>query len=1092
MAESPESPSIPGRSGEFTSQVGGGRSSDKQSGPTNPQVSVATGLGELFETSFTSNAASSEYLRDASFLDNPNYDVNGARLFAESDEEDSMESLRIGSKYEDSREPAPCPRTEAGRSWEDGGYFYQQPEFSQYEPSSSRIHCHRLTDDHFRDRGYPFPSHSRYMHPHALLDDYSPEGYRERPRGPPARYIPFPPPPRLRRAARPRNLQACVPSLPYHHRNNLDACDIETYGLDNPALQRLPLDPAEPLLTAFSERPESLATRSIQEHIGRTISVRNASTSTPPDLAINPNISSSHSASVESRRKRSAQTSAEEEMDCKILKHSSSKEDTAQNIKFTTGSTGTREPPPLTLNTSNNLPSTENSATEVNEGIPFTLSTEFSSVSASGQASVDAEKEKPTVSLQRAEGSTKNVVKPESSTLSKSDLEVITSTLAPSSKSNSRASSNKVSPILSRSSPNHVPAYSQEALRDLVRANLAPAASTAPLSKIDKKERESKGNSSTFVDEPQPGPSGLQNSSDSQAVISNDNLSAPDLQLDCLSSDSEDGSSDDVQVVKIPRKKGKKLARLPVEVDLTQDVTSDDDDDEITVEAFKSKKSNLISSNEANVNSDVEVNVDSEVLSEDIINEPSSSYFHPETMEADANNFPRLRPLHRSHVPLIEPHPPGPLEADIVPDLARQTARSRRHRYPWYEVNRCYHGPFPCNNSLGCSCTDLPNHQREVNEGILYRNPRPPPAHRSSSYSNTYQTPPPAHRSSMFPSSMPENSGAGKYRYIRSVQRMNPRHQRLWHMQNSQQEQMRRHMTPGRSSSQSMQLNSAVEEENLDLIEHIPTQDSPQVVQVNANGQSHPINPPTQVPRVGSGPMLSVPRVVLCPRPGDTPPLQNPPPAHDHQQQRMFEDPSGRYRRYQQNLHRWHTPVLPEPPGMSYHHGFEDQHPVPHYHSPWNSSSNLRAHRGLSDPELGVMIPHHTDNYLRSLENHGTGNPYVLFQTRGMAGIEDYMRLVRSVGITRGASRQCIEQNTFPHKFLKRSGNTEEGEEDEEEGDKCTICLSEFEVEEDVRRLPCMHLFHVECVDQWLSQNKRCPICRVDIEAHLTKDYSET
>ena len=34
------------------------------------------------------------------------------------------------------------------------------------------------------------------------------------------------------------------------------------------------------------------------------------------------------------------------------------------------------------------------------------------------------------------------------------------------------------------------------------------------------------------------------------------------------------------------------------------------------------------------------------------------------------------------------------------------------------------------------------------------------------------------------------------------------------------------------------------------------------------------------------------------------------------------------------------------------------------------------------------------------------------------------------------------------------------------------------QVEEDVRRLPCMHLFHVECVDQWLGQNKRCPICR--------------
>ena len=45
--------------------------------------------------------------------------------------------------------------------------------------------------------------------------------------------------------------------------------------------------------------------------------------------------------------------------------------------------------------------------------------------------------------------------------------------------------------------------------------------------------------------------------------------------------------------------------------------------------------------------------------------------------------------------------------------------------------------------------------------------------------------------------------------------------------------------------------------------------------------------------------------------------------------------------------------------------------------------------------------------------------------------------------------------------------------------------FSEFEEDEDVRRLPCMHLFHVPCVDQWLGLNKRCPICRVDIEAQL-------
>ncbi|XP_025075698.1 uncharacterized protein LOC105433446 [Pogonomyrmex barbatus] len=104
--------------------------------------------------------------------------------------------------------------------------------------------------------------------------------------------------------------------------------------------------------------------------------------------------------------------------------------------------------------------------------------------------------------------------------------------------------------------------------------------------------------------------------------------------------------------------------------------------------------------------------------------------------------------------------------------------------------------------------------------------------------------------------------------------------------------------------------------------------------------------------------------------------------------------------------------------------------------------------------------------------------------------MDNYMRIVdlrrMAHGISCGATQESIESHTFPHKY-KRVKKVENGEDAIE---KCTICLSEFEDCERVRRLPCMHLFHIDCVDRWLCTNKRCPICRVDIETFLHKEFT--
>ncbi|KAJ0100240.1 hypothetical protein Patl1_20347 [Pistacia atlantica] len=44
----------------------------------------------------------------------------------------------------------------------------------------------------------------------------------------------------------------------------------------------------------------------------------------------------------------------------------------------------------------------------------------------------------------------------------------------------------------------------------------------------------------------------------------------------------------------------------------------------------------------------------------------------------------------------------------------------------------------------------------------------------------------------------------------------------------------------------------------------------------------------------------------------------------------------------------------------------------------------------------------------------------------------------------------------------------------------CSICLSEYKPREILKTMPhCLHCFHAECIDEWLTLNASCPICRI-------------
>lgn len=52
---------------------------------------------------------------------------------------------------------------------------------------------------------------------------------------------------------------------------------------------------------------------------------------------------------------------------------------------------------------------------------------------------------------------------------------------------------------------------------------------------------------------------------------------------------------------------------------------------------------------------------------------------------------------------------------------------------------------------------------------------------------------------------------------------------------------------------------------------------------------------------------------------------------------------------------------------------------------------------------------------------------------------------------------------------------------------ECTICLEDFIIGREIITLPCFHIFHVECICDWLRRNKTCPLCKINVSEKLNK-----
>eukprot|EP01063_Lacrimia_lanifica_P041916 TRINITY_DN988_c0_g2_i2.p1 TRINITY_DN988_c0_g2~~TRINITY_DN988_c0_g2_i2.p1 ORF type:complete len:384 (+),score=156.63 TRINITY_DN988_c0_g2_i2:129-1280(+) len=91
---------------------------------------------------------------------------------------------------------------------------------------------------------------------------------------------------------------------------------------------------------------------------------------------------------------------------------------------------------------------------------------------------------------------------------------------------------------------------------------------------------------------------------------------------------------------------------------------------------------------------------------------------------------------------------------------------------------------------------------------------------------------------------------------------------------------------------------------------------------------------------------------------------------------------------------------------------------------------------------------------------------------------EELLEMCDNVGtVNVGLNAEEIERRTltFTYDAAMREKLTVDGQ-----SPRCIVCMMDFEEGDELRKLSCPHVFHSECIDQWLDKSRYCPTCKTE------------
>ena len=67
--------------------------------------------------------------------------------------------------------------------------------------------------------------------------------------------------------------------------------------------------------------------------------------------------------------------------------------------------------------------------------------------------------------------------------------------------------------------------------------------------------------------------------------------------------------------------------------------------------------------------------------------------------------------------------------------------------------------------------------------------------------------------------------------------------------------------------------------------------------------------------------------------------------------------------------------------------------------------------------------------------------------------------------------REILEEKEITQSILEKG-----------EQKNCSICLEDFVVGDKIIYLPCFHYYHSKCIDTWVKNSDKCPLCNLEIK----------